>query len=218
MLLLTEEKLRDSDWPRDAIDEFYYVRRDMPSKTSVVERPIWRVQSASIASSRSTTSTSRWRRRSGNTFSCPAWAKRRRGGFATSWQCAGARAAAGIPCPPFVHTLNDGEITRWISEVPAPWVLKPRSQAAALGIRRLGSADELWSALILSATIVRATCWSSSFPGTSFTSTRLSSTSRCSFPAPASTRRRRSSWRTTPVSSSPGRSRRRTRRRSRSPS
>ena len=30
VLLLTDEKLRDADWPRDAIDEFYYVRRDMP--------------------------------------------------------------------------------------------------------------------------------------------------------------------------------------------
>ena len=30
VLLLTEEKLRDADWPRDAIDAFYYVRRDMP--------------------------------------------------------------------------------------------------------------------------------------------------------------------------------------------
>src|SRR4029450_13198243 len=30
VLLLTEEKLRDADWPREAIDEFFYVRRDMP--------------------------------------------------------------------------------------------------------------------------------------------------------------------------------------------
>ena len=30
VLLLTDEKLGDSDWPRDAIDGFYYVRRDMP--------------------------------------------------------------------------------------------------------------------------------------------------------------------------------------------
>ena len=30
VLLLTEEKLRDADWPREAIDAFYYVRRDMP--------------------------------------------------------------------------------------------------------------------------------------------------------------------------------------------
>ncbi len=30
VLLLTEEKLRDADWPREAIDAFYYLRRDMP--------------------------------------------------------------------------------------------------------------------------------------------------------------------------------------------
>lgn len=30
VLLLTEETLRDADWPREAIDAFYYLRRDMP--------------------------------------------------------------------------------------------------------------------------------------------------------------------------------------------
>ncbi|MBA3296216.1 MAG: ATPase, partial [Acidobacteria bacterium] len=30
VLLLTEEKLRDADWPRDAVDGFFYVRREMP--------------------------------------------------------------------------------------------------------------------------------------------------------------------------------------------
>src|SRR5262249_60759886 len=32
VLLLTEEKLRDSDWPREAIDEFYFLRRGMPEE------------------------------------------------------------------------------------------------------------------------------------------------------------------------------------------
>ena len=35
VLLLTEEKLRDSDWPRDSIDAFYYVRRDMPARPTI---------------------------------------------------------------------------------------------------------------------------------------------------------------------------------------
>ena len=55
--------------------------------------------------------------------------------------------SGGLPCPPFVHTLNDADITAWTNEVPPPWVLKPRSSAAALGIRRLASADDLWGAL-----------------------------------------------------------------------
>ena len=30
VLLLTDEKLREADWPREAVDEFFYIRRDMP--------------------------------------------------------------------------------------------------------------------------------------------------------------------------------------------
>src|SRR5688572_25880225 len=30
VLLLTDEKLREADWPREAVDEFLYIRRDMP--------------------------------------------------------------------------------------------------------------------------------------------------------------------------------------------
>ena len=30
VLLVTDETLRDADWPRDAIDGFYYVQRGMP--------------------------------------------------------------------------------------------------------------------------------------------------------------------------------------------
>ena len=32
VLLLTDETLKESDWPRDAIDEFFYVRRNMPEE------------------------------------------------------------------------------------------------------------------------------------------------------------------------------------------
>ena len=32
VLLVTDEKLKESDWPRDAVDEFFYVRRDMPEE------------------------------------------------------------------------------------------------------------------------------------------------------------------------------------------
>jgi biotin carboxylase len=55
-----------------------------------------------------------------------------------------ARArAAGIPCPDFIHPVNVEALGEWISAVQPPWVLKPRSQAAAIGIRKIASADEL---------------------------------------------------------------------------
>jgi biotin carboxylase len=55
--------------------------------------------------------------------------------------------AAGIVCPEFVHVVNDATVTGWIGSVPTPWVLKPRGQAAAIGIIRIASAHDLWTTL-----------------------------------------------------------------------
>jgi carbamoylphosphate synthase large subunit len=54
---------------------------------------------------------------------------------------------AGIAVPEFVHTLNGPQIAEFAASVPPPWILKPRGEAAAVGIRKIESADELWPAL-----------------------------------------------------------------------
>jgi biotin carboxylase len=56
-------------------------------------------------------------------------------------------SAEGIARPDYVHTLHHPMIREWTARVPPPWVLKPRSQAAAIGIKKLHSADALWRAL-----------------------------------------------------------------------
>lgn len=50
---------------------------------------------------------------------------------------------AGLNVPDFVHLLNDEQIRRFTLSVPAPWVLKPRMQAGAIGIQKVQAADEL---------------------------------------------------------------------------
>lgn len=52
-----------------------------------------------------------------------------------------------IVVPEFVLTLNASEIAAFVERVPPPWILKPRGEAAAVGIRKIGSVAELWSAL-----------------------------------------------------------------------
>lgn len=54
---------------------------------------------------------------------------------------------AGIPVPPFVHILNYDRIKSFLATVTPPYVLKPRMQAGAIGIRKIHRDDELWSAL-----------------------------------------------------------------------
>ena len=53
----------------------------------------------------------------------------------------------GVLVPEFVHTVNDDQVRRFAESVPGPWMLKPRSNAAAIGITRIERIEELWPAL-----------------------------------------------------------------------
>jgi biotin carboxylase len=56
---------------------------------------------------------------------------------------------AGINVPDFVHVLNYDALRRFMENTPAPWVLKPRSMAGAIGIKKIHREDELWPAVEL---------------------------------------------------------------------
>jgi biotin carboxylase len=56
---------------------------------------------------------------------------------------------AGINVPEFVHVLNYDALHRFMANTPAPWVLKPRSMAGAIGIKKVHREDELWPAIEL---------------------------------------------------------------------
>ncbi len=51
---------------------------------------------------------------------------------------------SGVKVPAFVHVLNHDRIRDFLREVPGPWVFKPRSEAASLGIKRIEHADDVW--------------------------------------------------------------------------
>lgn len=53
----------------------------------------------------------------------------------------------GILVPEFSAVFNYAELGDFMERVPAPWVLKPRFEAGAVGIRKLQQADEVWRAL-----------------------------------------------------------------------
>ena len=176
MLLLTEEKLRDADWPRDSIDAFFYIRRDMPhadirkgaahlARSERIDRIValddFDVELAAMLREH---------------LFVPGMGETTGAPFRDKLAMRRRARSAGIPCPDFVHVLNDEAINEWTSRVPAPWVVKPRSQAAAIGIRKLHSSEELWSASTRSATPARSIYSSNSSPATSFTSTPSCST------------------------------------------
>jgi biotin carboxylase len=58
----------------------------------------------------------------------------------------GARDA-GFLVPEFVRVLNYDDLRAYMGRVPAPWLLKPRSEASALGIKKIQAPEDLWRAL-----------------------------------------------------------------------
>lgn len=53
----------------------------------------------------------------------------------------------GILVPAFVHVLNHDQIAEFLRTVEPPWLLKPRSEASSLGIKKFTSPDEVWKAI-----------------------------------------------------------------------
>lgn len=55
-----------------------------------------------------------------------------------------AATTAGIPVPRFTATANYIDLTQFVDSVPAPWVLKPRMLAGAIGIRKFHDREAFW--------------------------------------------------------------------------
>jgi hypothetical protein len=53
-------------------------------------------------------------------------------------------SAAGILVPEFLHVLNYDELRGFMARVPAPWIIKPRTDVSAIGIKKLEDSEQLW--------------------------------------------------------------------------
>jgi hypothetical protein len=50
----------------------------------------------------------------------------------------------GVRIPDFCPIFTHGAVRDFLARVPGPWLVKPRSEASAAGIRKLHHADEVW--------------------------------------------------------------------------
>ena len=147
VLLLTADKLREAEWPREAIEEFFFIPRDIArddllkgvshiARNRQVDRIVplddFDVETAALLREHL--------RIAGMGETTARY-------FRDKLAMRVKARNADILVPDFVHVLNDGRITQFAEQVPGPYVLKPRSSAAAIGIQRLNTKDELWSAV-----------------------------------------------------------------------
>jgi biotin carboxylase len=147
VLLLTVEKLKDAKWPRESLDDVYLmpdltIREQVINAVSYLARTTYLDRIVAL-----------------DEFDIEMAAALREHlrvpgmGETTSRYFRDKLAMRiqaheyGINVPPFAQVLNYDKLREYLTRTPGPWVLKPRSSASAIGIKKISDAEELWPVL-----------------------------------------------------------------------
>jgi biotin carboxylase len=147
VLLLTAEKLRDADWPRESLDDAYYLPAEIPL-ADIVQAVTHLARSQKIDRivaldeyDMETAATLREHLR------VPGMGLTTMRYFRDKLAMRMKALDRNVRVPDFVPVFNHDDIRYYLEHVPGPWVLKPRQEASAIGIKKIHAAEELWPVL-----------------------------------------------------------------------
>ncbi len=145
VLLVTTEALKDApSWPREAIDDVFLVPADISrddllkgvshvARTRRIDRIValddFDVETAALLREH---------------FRVPGMGETTARYFRDKLAMRMRARDQRILVPPFVALFNDAEIDAYLDSEPGDWLVKPRSQAAAIGIAKVRTREELW--------------------------------------------------------------------------
>jgi biotin carboxylase len=144
VLLLTVEKLRNGDWPREAIDEMFFMPEELP-QASIINavsyaarnQRIDRVVALDEFDMENVSALREHLRIPGMGLTTVRY-------FRDKLAMRTRAKEEGVLVPEFVHVLNYDELREFMERVPGPWLLKPRSQASGIGMKKIRISEELW--------------------------------------------------------------------------
>lgn len=144
VILLTEEKLADAAWPRESIDQIFlmpdlsklpdviyavsYLARSHRID-AIVPLDEYDVEMAAILREH---------------MRLPGMGFSQTKVFRDKLAMRVRAHEKGIRVPEFTAVLNHGIVHDYTTRVAPPWVLKPRLEAGAMGIKKIHSQDDLW--------------------------------------------------------------------------
>jgi len=145
--LVTVEKLRDAAWPREILEDVHLMHDDY-TLADLMKTVCWMCRGRQFD-----------RVIALDEFDLDAAAKIREhtrvpGMGVTSTAYYRDKLAmrtgadeSGFLVPPFCRVLNYDELRAYIKAIHGPWLLKPRAEASALGIRKIYEPEQLWRTL-----------------------------------------------------------------------
>jgi biotin carboxylase len=150
VLLLTSESIAKADWPRESIDDIFLIPDDNKkwklddvvkgvsylARTEQIDRivPLDDFDLETAAALR-------------EHMRVPGMGETTTRYFRDKLAMRMRATESGIPVPDFIHVLNYERLNEFLERVPPPWLLKPRFEASATGIKKLNSVDEVWEAI-----------------------------------------------------------------------
>jgi biotin carboxylase len=148
VLLVTSASLREAEWPRESIDEMFFVEDD---------KKRWKIEDLILGASHLARRVHIDRVVPLDDFDLekasalrehlriPGMGETTTRYFRDKLAMRVKAQDEGLPVPAFVHVLNTERMREFCARVPPPWFLKPRHQAGAIGIRKINGEDELWA-------------------------------------------------------------------------
>lgn len=142
--LLTVEKLRNAAWPRELIDEIFFMPENLPladlihavsyaARTRHIDRIVAldEFDMENVAALR-------------EHLRLPGIGLTTIRHFRDKLAMRAQAREAGVLVPEFIHVLNYDDLREFMNRVPGPWLLKPRSQASGIGMKKINKQEELW--------------------------------------------------------------------------
>ena len=147
VLLLTVDELRDADWPREAIKTFLTMPADLTpgqvlntvsylARENRVDRIValdeFDLEVAALLREH---------------MRLPGMGETPTRFFRDKLAMRVRARERGVPMPEFTSVFRYDDLRSFLRSVPGPWLLKPRTNASAIGIRRIDHPDQLWPVL-----------------------------------------------------------------------
>jgi biotin carboxylase len=144
VILITKEKMLQEDWPRDSLDDLIAVPNDagpplMIDLAAFIARKV--KPDRVVALEEFDVVTAALIREH---FCLPGMSSSTAKTFRDKYRMAEAAKTVGVDLPEFVPLINPGDIGSFMERVPPPWIVKPRSDVSAIGIRKVNEPAEVW--------------------------------------------------------------------------
>jgi len=145
--LLTVEKLRNADWPLEAIEDLTTMPSDL-TREQILNTVSWmsrgrrfdRVIALDEFDLETAAAIREHLRLPGMGITTSAY-------YRDKLAMRTAARESGFLVPKFCPVFNYDELRDYMAHAQAPWLLKPRAEASALGIRKIHDPEQLWRAL-----------------------------------------------------------------------